>query len=67
LGLFQQVNQAFGQVSGSFQFLASSWTTIIELLSVRKRLKAFESNIPKDAPIVSSLPSAAVPEPEARG
>ncbi|MDB5561601.1 MAG: microcin transporter [Hyphomicrobiales bacterium] len=66
LGLFQQVNQAFGQVSGSFQFLASSWTTIIELLSVHKRLRAFESNIPKDAPIVSSL-SRAFAEPEARG
>jgi peptide/bleomycin uptake transporter len=56
LGLFQQINQAFGQVSGSFQFLASSWTTIIELMSVRKRLRAFEATIPADdVPVVGTV------------
>jgi peptide/bleomycin uptake transporter len=49
LGLFQQVNNAFGQVEDSFKFLASSWTTIISLISVFKRLRAFESNIPPGA------------------
>ena len=49
LGLFQQVNNAFGQVEDSFKFLASSWTTIISLISVYKRLRAFEANIPTDA------------------
>lgn len=49
LGLFQQINNAFGQVEDSFKFLASSWTTIISLISVYKRLRAFESNIPADA------------------
>ena len=49
LGLFQQVSNAFGQVEDSFRFLANSWTTIISLISVYKRLRAFESNIPRDA------------------
>lgn len=49
LGLFQQINNAFGQVEDSFKFLASSWTTIISLISVYKRLRAFEANIPADA------------------
>lgn len=49
LGLFQQINNAFGQVEDSFKFLASSWTTIISLISVYKRLRAFEAHIPADA------------------
>jgi len=49
LGLFQQVSNAFGQVEDSFRFLANSWTTIISLISVYKRLRTFESNIPPDA------------------
>ncbi|MET3924924.1 peptide antibiotic transporter SbmA [Devosia sp. 2618] len=48
-GLFQQVSNAFGQVEDSFRFLANSWTTIISLISVYKRLRAFESHIPGDA------------------
>lgn len=52
-GPFQQVNNAFGQVEDSFKFFASSWTTIISLISVYKRLRLFESHIPKDAPIVN--------------
>lgn len=42
-GILQQILTAFGQVSNSFQYLVNSWTTIVELLSVYKRLKAFES------------------------
>jgi peptide/bleomycin uptake transporter len=49
LGLFQQINNAFGQVEDSFKYLATSWTTIISLISVYKRLRAFEANIPRDA------------------
>lgn len=45
LGIWQQISTAFGQVANSFQYLVSSWTTIIELLSIHKRLKAFESAI----------------------
>ncbi|MCF9033260.1 peptide antibiotic transporter SbmA [Acinetobacter nectaris] len=43
LGLMQQVANVFDKVRGSFQYLISSWKTIIELLSIHKRLKAFES------------------------
>ncbi len=45
MGIWQQIATAFGQVSDSFQYLVSSWTTIIELLSIHKRLKAFEAAI----------------------
>jgi peptide/bleomycin uptake transporter len=45
LGIWQQISTAFGQVSSSFQYLVASWTTIIELLSIHKRLKAFEAAI----------------------
>ena len=41
-GIMQQILRAFGQVSESFQYLVKSWPTIIDLLSVRKRLVAFE-------------------------
>lgn len=42
-GIFQQILGAFGQVSSSFQYLVYSWSTIVELLSIHKRLKAFEA------------------------
>jgi peptide/bleomycin uptake transporter len=44
-GIYQQIATAFGQVSNSFQYLVNSWTTIIELLSIHKRLRAFEAAI----------------------
>jgi peptide/bleomycin uptake transporter len=47
-GVFQQVLNAFGQVENAFQFLANSWTRIVELLSVYKRLRVFERNIPSE-------------------
>jgi peptide/bleomycin uptake transporter len=43
LGIWQQILTAFGQVSNSFQFLVNSWTTIVELISIYKRLHAFEA------------------------
>ncbi|TIV21842.1 MAG: peptide antibiotic transporter SbmA, partial [Mesorhizobium sp.] len=45
LGLINQVNSAFSQVTNSFQYLVNSWSTIVELLSVHKRLRAFEATI----------------------
>lgn len=45
LGVMQRISNAFNQVESSFQFLVNSWTTIVELLSIYKRLKAFESAI----------------------
>jgi peptide/bleomycin uptake transporter len=50
-GVLQQVLTAFGQVSNSFQYLVNSWTTIVELLSIHKRLQSFEAAIDdKDLP-----------------
>lgn len=43
MGIWQQILTAFGQVSSSFQFLINSWTTIVELISIYKRLRAFEA------------------------
>ncbi len=45
LGVFQQIINAFGRVENSFQFLINSWPTIIELMSIHKRLAAFEASI----------------------
>ena len=45
LGPFQQILNAFAQVRQSFQYLVTSWTTIVELLSIYKRLRAFEAAI----------------------
>lgn len=45
LGVMRQVIRAFGRVEGSFQFLVNSWTTIVELLSIHKRLVSFEAAI----------------------
>ena len=50
-GILQQILTAFSQVSNSFQYLVNSWTTIVELLSVYKRLKSFEAAI-NDEPLV---------------
>lgn len=48
LGLLNQIIRAFQSVEGSFQFLVNSWSTIVELMSIYKRLKAFEKNIHKE-------------------
>ncbi len=45
LGIMNQILNAFDQVRSSFQYLVNSWTTIIDLLSIYKRLKAFESTL----------------------
>ncbi len=61
LGLYQQVQQAFGQVASSFQFFARAWTTIVELQSIYLRLQRFESFIPRDQePIKESMPTATI-------
>lgn len=45
LGVMQQILRAFGRVEGSMMYLFKSWSTIIELLSVYKRLREFERKI----------------------
>lgn len=59
-GIFQQIAGAFNQVSNSFQFLVNSWTTIVELMSVYKRLRGFEAVIYGEEP-----PSQDLEAPEA--
>lgn len=49
-GILQQILTAFSQVSSSFQYLVRSWPTIVELLSIRKRLRTFEAAI-NDEPL----------------
>ncbi len=50
LGIFQQINNAFDKVRESFQYLVNSWTTIVELLSIYKRLRTFERVIYGEPP-----------------
>ncbi len=45
LGVLQQIIRAFGRVEESFQFLVHSWSTIVELMSIYKRLRGFEQQI----------------------
>jgi peptide/bleomycin uptake transporter len=48
LGTMNQIIRAFGQVRTSFQYLITSWTTIVDLISIYLRLRAFESTIAGD-------------------
>lgn len=57
-GLLQQILTAFNQVSSSFQYLVNSWTTIVELLSVYKRLSSFEAAIRHEELPAIDQPSA---------
>ncbi|HZP18575.1 MAG TPA: peptide antibiotic transporter SbmA [Bauldia sp.] len=50
LGVMQQILRAFDRVLSSFQYLVNSWSTIIELMSIYKRLRAFEATL-KDQPL----------------
>jgi len=45
LGFVQQITRAFGKVAESLQFIVRSWGSIIELISVVKRLREFELTI----------------------
>jgi len=45
MGIWQQISTAFGQVSSSFQYLVTAWPTIVELISIYKRLQAFEATL----------------------
>ncbi|MBP2169397.1 peptide/bleomycin uptake transporter [Erwinia toletana] len=42
LGLMQQIINVFDQVRASFQYLITSWSTLVELMSIYKRLRSFE-------------------------
>ncbi len=45
LGVMQQIIRAFGRVEGSMQYLLKAWPTIIELMSVYRRLREFEEKL----------------------
>jgi peptide/bleomycin uptake transporter len=45
LGAMNQILNAFAQVRTSFQYLVNSWSTIVELISIYQRLRAFEAKI----------------------
>ena len=62
LGVMQQVIRAFGRVESSFQYLVRSWTTIVSLLSVYKRLRAFEATL-ADQPLDGIEAEVATPRP----
>jgi peptide/bleomycin uptake transporter len=52
LGVMNQILNAFTQVRTSFQYLVNSWSTIVELISIYQRLRAFEARI-DDEPLPS--------------
>jgi peptide/bleomycin uptake transporter len=65
LGVFQQIARAFDKVTDSFQYLVYSWSTIVELQSVYKRLRVFEQQIRSAAPAVVVTPTSAASTPGA--
>lgn len=56
LGVMQQIARAFDKVTESFQYLVLSWGTIVELISVYKRLRAFEARIHDEPPVGEAPP-----------
>jgi peptide/bleomycin uptake transporter len=53
LGILQQILTAFSQVSSSLQYVVTSWPRIIDLISIRKRLVAFEAVLDgKELPVL---------------
>ncbi|NIF48540.1 peptide antibiotic transporter SbmA [Enterobacter sp. Ap-1006] len=50
LGLMTQITNVFGQVRGAFQYLIGSWSTLVELMSIYKRLRSFERTL-QDVPV----------------
>ncbi len=49
LGIINQTIRAFDTVKRSLEFLVYSWSSIVELMSIYKRLKAFELVIHKNS------------------
>lgn len=58
LGLLTQITNVFDQVRSSFQYLVNSWSTIVELISIYKRLRAFEAEIERGDPTAPALEPA---------
>jgi peptide/bleomycin uptake transporter len=57
LGAMNQILNAFGQVRSSFQYLINAWPTIVELLSIYKRLRSFEATLQgEELPAIEKTP-----------
>ena len=50
----QQIARAFDKVLESFQFLVLNWSTVVEQISIYKRLRAFEQQMLKAEPEAAS-------------
>ncbi|MFO1033748.1 MAG: peptide antibiotic transporter SbmA [Hyphomicrobiales bacterium] len=61
LGPMTQIQNSFDQVRNSFQFLINSWPTIISLISIYKRLRAFEATL--EGKELGSIEQEAVNQP----
>jgi peptide/bleomycin uptake transporter len=62
LGSMNQILNAFGQVRESLQYLVNSWSTIIELQSIYRRLRIFEAAIEGQADVAADEAYGAVGE-----
>ena len=62
-GLMQQILNAFDQVRASFQYLVNSWTTIIELLSIYKRLRGGLDTVIEDQLMLASTSASSARPP----
>jgi peptide/bleomycin uptake transporter len=60
-GVFQQVRNAMGEVKEAMQYLVRSWPSIIELISIYKRLRAFEATLQGKS--LSSIEATSEPQP----
>lgn len=59
-GILQQILSAFSEVRTSFQYLISSWSTIVELISIYQRLRGFEARIhDEQLPSIEGQPASA--------
>jgi peptide/bleomycin uptake transporter len=61
LGVMQQIIRAFDRVQSSFQYLVNSWPTIVELISIYKRLRAFEATLENEP--LSEIEREVMPPP----
>jgi peptide/bleomycin uptake transporter len=55
LGPMNQILNAFSQVRSSFQYLVNSWPQIVELISIYKRLRAFEGRIGAEPDVLVAI------------
>jgi peptide/bleomycin uptake transporter len=62
-GLFQQINNAFDKVRDAFRVLTKDWDSIVKLISIYKRLRAFEATL--EGKDLGAIEAEAFMEPKA--